>query len=97
MKGPHDDKLAQSGHWPLRGTFTIELLNQLSENYHYSPSVVDVTGRSINRVTGNEMVAIESMMKFISHDTLSQHNGYLKNDSLHFRISYIANDDDGTK
>ena len=26
MKGPHDDELEQSGHWPLRGTFTIELL-----------------------------------------------------------------------
>ena len=28
MKGPHDDQLEQSGHWPLRGTFTIELLNR---------------------------------------------------------------------
>ena len=23
LKGPHDDKLKQSGHWPLRGTFII--------------------------------------------------------------------------
>ena len=38
MKGPHDDKLEQSGHWPLRGTFTIELLNQLNDSDHYSPS-----------------------------------------------------------
>ena len=22
MKGPRDDKQEQSGHWPLRGTFT---------------------------------------------------------------------------
>ena len=36
MKGPHDDKLEQSGHWPLRGTFTIELLNQLNDSDHYS-------------------------------------------------------------
>ena len=28
MKGPHDDKLEQSDHWPLRGTFTIELTTQ---------------------------------------------------------------------
>ena len=27
MKGPHDDELERSGHWPLRGTFTIDLLN----------------------------------------------------------------------
>ena len=36
MKGEHDDKLEQSGHWPLRGTFIIELLNQLSDKDHHS-------------------------------------------------------------
>ena len=36
MKVPYDDKLEQSGHWPLRGTFTIELLNQLNDSDHYS-------------------------------------------------------------
>ena len=40
MKGPHDDKLEQSGHWPLRGTFTIELLNQLNDSDHYSHIVL---------------------------------------------------------
>ena len=35
MKGPHDDELEQSGHWPLRGTFTIELLNQLNDSDHH--------------------------------------------------------------
>ena len=33
----HDDKLEQSaGYWPLRGIFTIELLNQLNDSDHYS-------------------------------------------------------------
>ena len=27
MKGPYDDEL----EWPLRGTFTIELLNQIND------------------------------------------------------------------
>ena len=39
MKGPHDDKLEQSGHWPLRGTFTIELLNQYTNHGHYTRSM----------------------------------------------------------
>ena len=26
MKGPYNDKLEQSGHWPLSVTFTVELL-----------------------------------------------------------------------
>ena len=26
MKGPHDDELQESGHWPLRGTFVIKLV-----------------------------------------------------------------------
>ena len=33
MKGPHDDKLEQPGHWPLRATFTIELLNQFNDSF----------------------------------------------------------------
>jgi len=28
MKGPYDDELEQSGHWPLRGMFKVELLEQ---------------------------------------------------------------------
>ena len=39
MKGSHDDELEQSGHWPLRGTFTIELLNQKIDYDHYSRMV----------------------------------------------------------
>ena len=27
MEGPHDDKLQRSGHWPMKGNFSIELLN----------------------------------------------------------------------
>ena len=28
LKGPHDDKLEQSGHWPLRGTFIYNRTTQ---------------------------------------------------------------------
>ena len=37
--GSHDDELEQSGQWPLRGTFTIELLNQLNDSDHHSHMV----------------------------------------------------------
>ena len=40
MKGPHDDELEQSGHWPLRGTFTIELLNQQIDSNHFSKEMI---------------------------------------------------------
>ena len=90
MKGPHDDKLEQSGHWPLRGTFTIELLNQLNDSNHCHSSVKSDPSESVNRVMDNNGVAIiQFVPKFISHDILFQHNGYLKNDLLNFRVSYV--------
>ena len=36
MKGPNDNQLS----WPLRGIFTVELLNQLSNTGHYSKKVI---------------------------------------------------------
>ena len=91
MKGPHDDKLEQSGHWPLRGTFTIELLNQLSDNDHYHSSIVFNPNEGVNRVNGDDSIMIKAIPHFISHDILFQHNGYLKNGLLNIRISYLAN------
>jgi len=39
MKGPFDDKLEESGQWPLSGTFKAELLDQLMTTtfitYHF--------------------------------------------------------------
>ena len=55
MKGPHDDELEQSGHWPLRGTFTVELLNQLDDSDHHSVIVQlyhHQCSRCTNRVLG---------------------------------------------
>ena len=89
MKGPHDDKLEQSGHWPLRGTFTIELLNQLNDSdHHYRYTVNYDAIDSFQRVKEDKSTIINAMPQFISHDTLFQHNSYLKNDILQFRMSY---------
>ena len=93
MKGPHDDKLEQSGHWPLRGTFTIELLDKLNDNFHYSKSLAYTAyadGDSTNRVLkGNIASNGWGLPQFISYDILHySKNGYLKDDTLYFRISY---------
>ena len=93
MKGPHDDKLEQSGHWPLRGTFTIELLNQLNDSDHHQYTVKYGAFYNFPRVKVDDEDVIEAIFKFISHDTLFQHNGYLNNDMLQFRVSYSANSD----
>ena len=91
MKGPYDDKLEQSGHWPLRGTFTIELLNQLNDSYHYSRLVQfhhHICSECTNRVLEEEMASSgRGFSRLMSYDTLVYH-GYCRNDSLVFRISY---------
>ena len=93
MKGPHDDKLEQSGHWPLRGTFTIELLNQLNDSDHYSRMVQfhhHLCTECTNRVLEGTMASSGyGKQQFISHDALDHSdNGYYKSDSLIFRVSY---------
>ena len=91
MKGPHDDKLEESGHWPLRGTFTIELLNQLNDSTHmvqfHHHQCIECTNRVLEGFIAN---AGHGIPQFISHDTLHHHsnNGYYKSDSLVFRVSY---------
>ena len=85
MKGPHDDKLKQSGHWPLRGTFTIELLDQLNDNDHHSDKLTYGLLAPINVTTiadGFEFSVGYGISQFISHDILLHHNNskYLKDD-----------------
>ena len=91
MKGPHDDKLEQSGHWPLRGMFTLELLNQLNDSTHMVQFHHHQCIECTNRVLAGGMANTgHGIPQFISHDTLHHHsnNGYHKSDFLVFRISY---------
>ena len=93
MKGPHDDELEQSGHWPLRGTFTIELLNQFNDSDHcihktqfHHHLCNECTNRVLNRITAKRGFGHE---RFISLDILQHSNSaYYNNGSLAFRISY---------
>ena len=93
MNGPHDDKLEQSGYWPLRGTFRIELLNQVSDDNHHSSGVQfhhHFCNDCSNRVLQGVLARRLGIPQFISHKALLDHKnkGYYKNDSLMFRISY---------
>ena len=93
MKGPHDDKLEQSGHWPLRGTFTIELLNQFAGNNHYTRSMLlsgYLCSECINRVVEGDMATGVGFDQFISHDIIPD---YVMDDALHFRITYEHSND----
>ena len=91
MKGPHDDKLEQSGHWPLRGTFTIELLNQLNDSDHYS-RMLQFHHHRCSKCTKRVFKGVKAdgwgKSQFISHDALLYNNDYYRIDSLIFRISY---------
>ena len=95
MKGPHDDKLQQSGHWPLRGTFTIKLLNQF-KNHHYSKNITFSKHAYVNcdeciqRVVKGDTTVGWGESKFLSHHDITD---YLKEDCLNFEIFY---EDTGT-
>jgi len=94
MKGPYDDDLQQSGYWPLRGIFTVELLNQLNNENHYIYNFTfndTTTERYTNRVLDSNKVAVGwGEVYFIPQNAIlhNDNNSYLKNNNLYFRIHY---------
>ena len=91
MKGPHDDELEQSGHWPLRGTFTIELLNQQSDSDHFSKEMIFCEMCNTEMSPKDEkMIRQWSYEVLLSHDTILNKKNleYIRNNSLYFKISY---------
>jgi len=95
MKGPYDDELEQSGHFPLRGTFTVELLNQLNDGYHYIHNVIldhytceDCSARVKEKDLATSGYALHD---FISYAYLAQSN-YMINHAIYFRVSYEKED-----
>ena len=92
MKGPYDDELAEPGLWPLRGTFTIELLNQSNDDDHHTRTVQfnSHTSRECTDrvVQGDRASSGWGTSHFISHEDIFHRGKYLKNNILYFRISY---------
>ncbi|XP_065915217.1 uncharacterized protein [Dysidea avara] len=92
MKGPYDDELEQSHHWPLRGTFKVVLLDQLNDD-HYTQyiSFDGISSNYTNRVMKQGRAPNGyGNFHFISHKTILDSN-YLKNNSLYFMIFYQPN------
>ena len=86
-RGEYDDQLK----WPFRGAFTIQLLNQSSDEGHWEKTIRfddRVKDKHSSRVMGNVRAAGLGIHKFIAHTKLNtEMKEYLKNDCLKFRMS----------
>ena len=89
MKGDHDDHLS----WPVRGTLTVQLLNQISDSNHSDPVGFLFNGSAAccHRVTkGTASNNGVWNNKFIPHERLSYNADkncqYLMNDCVFFRV-----------
>lgn len=80
MKGPHDDELT----WPLRGMFTIQLLNQISDSGHRSHSYID--HRVTRVIEGNRSEHGRGKPCYISNEDLSSTIQFLKDDCQVFKL-----------
>ena len=91
MKGDHDDHLT----WPVKGTLTVQLLNQLSDDNHSKPVKFHFDGYGSRCQRAMEGI-LKSMYhgiwihRFIHHDGLSYDADkkcqYLKDDCVFFRV-----------
>ena len=84
-KGPYDDFLEQSGHFPLKGTFTMELLNQLNDDDHRTYNVIFDDNTYTRVVEGDMSPSGRGRHKFISHDDMFN-SKYLMSDNVYFRV-----------
>jgi len=92
MKGPHDNELT----WPLRGTFEVKLLNQISDCEHYSLEIVydhhikdDFTA---GRVKHDNMARGWGHTKFISKEDLRKITPtcqYFKGNCIFLQVSKL--------
>ena len=91
MKGPNDDNLS----WPLRGIFTVQLLNQLSNEGHYSKKVVY---QGNPNEYGDKVVADEKsslgwgLSSFMPHTELFNNTAacqFFKDDCVFLKISML--------
>ena len=89
LKGPYDEILQQSGHFPMYGYFIVELLHKAIDISHHI-RVINPDGRSCsdctNRVTENIGSRWLGISNFASIKSINNH--YLNNDSLQFKVIY---------
>ena len=90
IKGPYDDELQQAGYWPMRGMFTIDLVNvyDSSKNHFHGYHLLLhylLCEPCTFRVIEGDSASGYGYPQFLSHIDLLSAN--VKN-SLIFRISY---------
>ena len=90
MKGDHDDHLT----WPVKGTLTVQLLNQLSDsnhsepmNYHFDGSDATKCHRVMKRTRSSNGVLCSQFIPLyrLSYDAVKKCQ-YLKDDCVYFRV-----------
>ena len=89
MKGPYDDILQQSGHFPMYGYFAVELFSQeMVESDLIKIIAPDNTlcSECTNRVTDDIGAMWMGYSNFTSVESLNAY--YTKDGSLQFRITY---------
>ena len=105
MKGPHDDRLQQLDYWPLRGNFSIHLLDQQRkgstlEVSHLAYEIL-ISDKNIYRVSHDGMVKkIDDLniSQFVSHKELNEPFYFSKyvnssiNGNLYWRVQYNEED-----
>ena len=83
LHGPHDDQL----DWPLKGTFIIELLNQLEDKNHHRETLNYPDDKEYNKPGGvgwgYPTFIEQSELDFNS----SKNTQYLKDDKLYIRVT----------
>ena len=83
LHGPHDDQL----DWPLKGTFIIELLNQLEDNNHHGKTIDYRGDGEYNKPGGYGL----GYPRFIEQSELdfnsSKNTQYLKDNKLYIRVT----------
>jgi len=91
MKGPYDDELEQSGHWPLRRTFTVVLYSSYHTEYHYyiSPDYSVCDWCTFRVREGNEAPNAWGVPEYLHHDILMNASEPHFN-SVYFHISYSS-------
>ena len=91
MKGPYDDELQQSSHWPMRGAFVIELLNQHSDSNHHRKFQIftdELCIECTSRIVEGTVAKGLGKNNFIPLSMLINNTNYHINDTIYFRISY---------
>ncbi|XP_065886940.1 uncharacterized protein [Dysidea avara] len=92
-KGQYDDELEQSGHWPMAGLFSIELLNQHNDSHHHTNVFWFMTKRCskcTSRVVNGTIATGYGHDRFISLGALNSNTFYHENDNVYFRVSFTA-------